>query len=60
MYTEPIITVDHCLTFALIKMIKMILITDPEVGVLKELNNDKLERSLSSLFYFAFAWGCGS
>jgi len=43
---EPIETVDHCLTNATIKMMKAVLINDPKVGVLKELQGDKLNLCL--------------
>jgi hypothetical protein len=59
-FTEPIATVDHCLTKAIINILKMVLTIDKEKVVLDELEGTKLHACLERLFLFAYAWGCGA
>ena len=51
---------DHCLTKAIVKILKMILSTDKEKDVLLELDGTKLHACLERLFLFAYSWGCGA
>jgi len=59
-FVDAIQTVNHCLTTSIVRMIKMILINDPNKSVIDKLQEEKLEQTMKQLFVFAYSWGCGA
>jgi len=45
-FKEAITTVNHCLTTAIVRMIKMILMNDPNKSVIDNLHEEKLEQTM--------------
>jgi hypothetical protein len=59
-FSEPVGTVDHALTTATVRMLKMVLTNDPKKVILDKLEGEKLNLCLERLFLFAYAWGTGA